>query len=108
MNNSGLYNPFIMVGLIKVVILVRDFQMGGGQREKGLCPCLVSSLLITPLMFPNSNYIQSLSTSVGDGAKWLVKKLKGKMQKPLPDLLSTTSLWACSQARQPTTSSRRL
>jgi hypothetical protein len=24
------------------------------------------------------------------------------MQKPLVDLLSTTSLWACSQARQPT------
>ncbi|KAL6645746.1 hypothetical protein ACP70R_017354 [Stipagrostis hirtigluma subsp. patula] len=31
--------------------------------------------------------IESLSTSVGDGAKWLVNKLKGKMQKPLPELL---------------------
>uniref|UniRef100_A0A0D9VT03 DUF538 family protein n=1 Tax=Leersia perrieri TaxID=77586 RepID=A0A0D9VT03_9ORYZ len=31
--------------------------------------------------------IESLSTSVGDGAKWLVNKLKGKMQKPLTELL---------------------
>uniref|UniRef100_A0A0E0KCJ1 DUF538 family protein n=1 Tax=Oryza punctata TaxID=4537 RepID=A0A0E0KCJ1_ORYPU len=31
--------------------------------------------------------IESLSTSVGEGAKWLVNKLKGKMQKPLPELL---------------------
>jgi hypothetical protein len=59
MNNFSLCNPFIMAGLIKVVILVRDFQMGG-QREKSLCPCLVSSLLIASPMFPNSNYIQSL------------------------------------------------
>jgi hypothetical protein len=44
MNNSGLYNPFIMVGLIKVVILVRDFQMGGGDKGKKAC-ALVLSLL---------------------------------------------------------------
>ncbi|KAF0902261.1 hypothetical protein E2562_014495 [Oryza meyeriana var. granulata] len=31
--------------------------------------------------------IESLSTSVGEGAKWLVNKLKGKMQKPLQELL---------------------
>ncbi|XP_047336633.1 uncharacterized protein At5g01610-like [Impatiens glandulifera] len=29
----------------------------------------------------------SLSTSIEDGAKWLVNKMKGKMQKPLPELL---------------------
>ncbi|KAL5648060.1 hypothetical protein ACJX0J_042415, partial [Zea mays] len=32
--------------------------------------------------------LESLSTSVGDGAEWLVNKLKGKMQKPLADLLN--------------------
>ncbi|KAK1286112.1 Uncharacterized protein QJS10_CPA07g01195 [Acorus calamus] len=31
--------------------------------------------------------INSLSSSIEGGAKWLVNKLKGKMQKPLPDLL---------------------
>jgi len=31
--------------------------------------------------------ISSLSTSIEGGAKWLVNKLKGKMQKPLPELL---------------------
>ncbi|CAL5335211.1 hypothetical protein ACSBR2_003383 [Camellia fascicularis] len=31
--------------------------------------------------------INSLSTSIEGGAKWLVNKLKGKMQKPLPELL---------------------
>ncbi|KAJ4753876.1 hypothetical protein LUZ62_044378 [Rhynchospora pubera] len=31
--------------------------------------------------------IESLSTSIQDGAKWLVNKFKGKMQKPLPELL---------------------
>ncbi|CAL4938975.1 unnamed protein product [Urochloa decumbens] len=36
--------------------------------------------------------IESLSTSVSDGAKWLVNKLKGKMQKPLPDLLKEHGL----------------
>jgi hypothetical protein len=101
MNNFSLCNSFLMAGLIKVVILVRDFQVGE-QREKGLCPCLVSSLQIASPMFPNSNYIQLLSTSIRDGVKWLVNKLKGKMQKPLADLLSTTSLWACSQAKKPT------
>ncbi|KAL6998449.1 hypothetical protein U1Q18_008576 [Sarracenia purpurea var. burkii] len=29
----------------------------------------------------------SLSTSIEGGTKWLVSKLKGKMQKPLPELL---------------------
>nr|CAD1833053.1 unnamed protein product [Ananas comosus var. bracteatus] len=29
----------------------------------------------------------SLSSSIEGGAKWLVNKIKGKMQKPLPDLL---------------------
>ncbi|CAN6289738.1 unnamed protein product [Urochloa humidicola] len=36
--------------------------------------------------------IESLSTSVGEGAKWLVNKLKGKMQKPLSDLLKEHGL----------------
>jgi len=31
--------------------------------------------------------INSLSTSIEGGTKWLVNKLKGKMQKPLPELL---------------------
>ncbi|XP_078160106.1 uncharacterized protein At5g01610-like [Carex rostrata] len=31
--------------------------------------------------------MESLSTSIQDGAKWLVNKMKGKMQKPLPELL---------------------
>ncbi|XP_077214172.1 uncharacterized protein At5g01610-like [Tasmannia lanceolata] len=31
--------------------------------------------------------INSLSTSIGGGTKWLVNKIKGKMQKPLPELL---------------------
>ncbi|MQL83475.1 hypothetical protein Taro_015980 [Colocasia esculenta] len=31
--------------------------------------------------------INSLSNSIEGGAKWLVNKLKGKMQKPLPELL---------------------
>ncbi|XP_041028892.1 uncharacterized protein At5g01610-like [Juglans microcarpa x Juglans regia] len=31
--------------------------------------------------------INSLSTSIEGGAKWLVNKVKGKMQKPLPELL---------------------
>ncbi|GAB4857325.1 hypothetical protein Ancab_015233 [Ancistrocladus abbreviatus] len=31
--------------------------------------------------------INSLSSSIGDGTKWLVSKIKGKMQKPLPELL---------------------
>ncbi|KAK8920990.1 hypothetical protein KSP39_PZI020826 [Platanthera zijinensis] len=36
--------------------------------------------------------INSLSNSIEDGAKWLVNKLKGKMQKPLPDLLKEHDL----------------
>lgn len=36
--------------------------------------------------------LQSLSTSVGEGAKWLVNKLKGKMQQPLVDLLKEHNL----------------
>ena len=31
--------------------------------------------------------INSISTSIGEGAKWMVNKIKGKMQKALPDLL---------------------
>ncbi|CAL9119696.1 unnamed protein product [Musa textilis] len=31
--------------------------------------------------------LNSLSSSIEGGAKWLVNKLKGKMQKPLPELL---------------------
>ncbi|XP_021826508.1 uncharacterized protein At5g01610-like [Prunus avium] len=31
--------------------------------------------------------INSLQTSIEGGTKWLVNKLKGKMQKPLPELL---------------------
>ncbi|KAG8374452.1 hypothetical protein BUALT_Bualt11G0133500 [Buddleja alternifolia] len=34
----------------------------------------------------------SLSTSIEGGAKWLVNKLKGKMQKPLPELLKEYDL----------------
>lgn len=36
--------------------------------------------------------INSLSTSIEGGAKWLVNKLKGKMQKPLPELLKEYNL----------------
>ncbi|XP_078435661.1 uncharacterized protein At5g01610-like [Wolffia australiana] len=36
--------------------------------------------------------LNSLSTSIEGGAKWLVNKLKGKMQKPLPDLLKEHDL----------------
>ncbi|KAG5243143.1 DUF538 domain-containing protein [Salix suchowensis] len=36
--------------------------------------------------------INSLSTSIEGGTKWLVNKLKGKMQKPLPDLLKEYDL----------------
>ncbi|KAL3617466.1 hypothetical protein CASFOL_037787 [Castilleja foliolosa] len=35
---------------------------------------------------------QSLSTSIEGGAKWFVNKLKGKMQKPLPELLKEYDL----------------
>ncbi|KAK9290731.1 hypothetical protein L1049_008907 [Liquidambar formosana] len=31
--------------------------------------------------------INSMSSSIGGGAQWLVNKIKGKMQKPLPELL---------------------
>ncbi|XP_008792175.2 uncharacterized protein At5g01610 [Phoenix dactylifera] len=31
--------------------------------------------------------INSISNSIEGGTKWLVNKIKGKMQKPLPDLL---------------------
>ncbi|XP_022144051.1 uncharacterized protein At5g01610-like [Momordica charantia] len=36
--------------------------------------------------------INSLSTSLQDGTNWLVNKIKGKMQKPLPDLLKDYDL----------------
>ncbi|XP_051130646.1 uncharacterized protein At5g01610-like [Andrographis paniculata] len=38
------------------------------------------------------NDISLLSNSIEGGAKWLVNKLKGKMQKPLPDLLKEYDL----------------
>jgi hypothetical protein len=34
MNNFSLCNSFIMAGLIKVVILVRDFQVGGTKGKR--------------------------------------------------------------------------
>ncbi|XP_073289213.1 uncharacterized protein At5g01610-like [Primulina huaijiensis] len=36
--------------------------------------------------------INSVSTSIEGGAKWLVNKIKGKMQKPLPELLKEYDL----------------
>lgn len=36
--------------------------------------------------------INSLGSSIGDSTKWLVNKLKGKMQKPLPELLKEYDL----------------
>ncbi|XAR68772.1 hypothetical protein NMG60_11000136 [Bertholletia excelsa] len=36
--------------------------------------------------------INSLSTSIEGGAKWIVNKIKGKMQKPLPELLKEYDL----------------
>ncbi|CAN1134309.1 Uncharacterized protein At5g01610 [Linum perenne] len=38
------------------------------------------------------NDINSLSDSIGGGAKWMVNKIKGKMQKPLPELLKEYDL----------------
>ncbi|XP_020214734.1 uncharacterized protein At5g01610 [Cajanus cajan] len=37
-------------------------------------------------------YQRSLSTSIEGGTKWLVNKLKGKMQKPLTELLKEFDL----------------
>uniref|UniRef100_A0A7N0T900 Uncharacterized protein n=1 Tax=Kalanchoe fedtschenkoi TaxID=63787 RepID=A0A7N0T900_KALFE len=36
--------------------------------------------------------INSVSSSIEGGAKWLVNKIKGKMQKPLPELLKEYNL----------------
>ncbi|KAL8526594.1 hypothetical protein ACS0TY_015695 [Phlomoides rotata] len=36
--------------------------------------------------------INSLSSNIAEGSKWLVNKLKGKMQKPLPELLKEYDL----------------
>ncbi|CAN6809944.1 unnamed protein product [Brassica oleracea] len=36
--------------------------------------------------------INSLSNSIKGGTKWLVNKIKGKMQKPLPELLKEFGL----------------
>ncbi|VVA96921.1 unnamed protein product [Arabis nemorensis] len=36
--------------------------------------------------------INSLSTTIEGGTKWLVNKIKGKMQKPLPELLKEFNL----------------
>ncbi|ESQ40054.1 hypothetical protein EUTSA_v10014842mg [Eutrema salsugineum] len=38
------------------------------------------------------NDINSLSTSIEGGTKWLVNKIKGTMQKPLPELLKEFDL----------------
>ncbi|KAL7134001.1 hypothetical protein ABFS83_12G178600 [Erythranthe nasuta] len=39
-----------------------------------------------------ANEINSLSTSIEGGATWLVNKIKGKVQKPLPELLKEYDL----------------
>ncbi|KAJ7978991.1 DUF538 family protein [Quillaja saponaria] len=39
-----------------------------------------------------TGYLMSLSTRIEGGAKWLVNKVKGKMQKPLPELLKEYDL----------------
>ncbi|EMS51737.1 hypothetical protein TRIUR3_33980 [Triticum urartu] len=36
--------------------------------------------------------LNSISSSIGDGAKWMVNKIKGKMQKPFPELLKEYDL----------------
>ncbi|XP_073526522.1 uncharacterized protein [Phyllobates terribilis] len=36
--------------------------------------------------------LNNLSSSIGDGTKWLVNKLKGKMQQPLPELLKENDI----------------
>ncbi|KFK24663.1 hypothetical protein AALP_AA8G008900 [Arabis alpina] len=38
------------------------------------------------------NDINSVSTSIEEGTKWLVNKFKGRMQKPLPELLKEYDL----------------
>nr|AAO44063.1 At5g01610 [Arabidopsis thaliana]BAE99748.1 hypothetical protein [Arabidopsis thaliana] len=38
------------------------------------------------------NDLNSVSTSIEGGTKWLVNKIKGKMQKPLPELLKECDL----------------
>ncbi|KAK4802184.1 hypothetical protein SAY86_000387 [Trapa natans] len=38
------------------------------------------------------NDFNSMSSSINEGTKWLVNKLKGKMQKPLPELLKDYGL----------------
>ncbi|KAH0882632.1 hypothetical protein HID58_058728, partial [Brassica napus] len=40
----------------------------------------------------DDSFLQSLSSSIEGGTKWLVNKLKGKMQKPLPELLKEFGL----------------
>ncbi|KAK6231159.1 hypothetical protein SCA6_001232 [Theobroma cacao] len=42
--------------------------------------------------FPKYSKAGSLSTSIEGGAKWLVNKIKGKMQKPLQELLKEYNL----------------
>ncbi|KAK1665196.1 hypothetical protein QYE76_053355 [Lolium multiflorum] len=36
--------------------------------------------------------LNAISSSIGDGAKWMVNKIKGKMQKPLPEFLKEYDL----------------
>ncbi|MBA0684552.1 hypothetical protein Goari_026134, partial [Gossypium aridum] len=50
---------------------------------------LLTFLVLTSSFLP---FNQSLSTSIEGGAKWLVNKIKGKMQKPLPELLREYNL----------------
>jgi hypothetical protein len=52
-----------------------------GTKGKTLVPLYCLFFPDRIVMFPNSNYMQSLSTSVRDGAEWLVNKLKGKLQE---------------------------
>ncbi|PKI51444.1 hypothetical protein CRG98_028155 [Punica granatum] len=39
-----------------------------------------------------SNEINQMSNSIEGGAKWLVNKIKGKIQKPLPEILKEHNL----------------
>ncbi|TVU47429.1 hypothetical protein EJB05_07032, partial [Eragrostis curvula] len=52
----------------------------------------ISSIMAGLVLTLDAFLMQSMSTSVGEGAKWLVNKLKGKMQKPLPELLKEHGL----------------
>ena len=51
--------------------------------------------------------LNSMSSSIEGGAKWLVNKFKGKLQKPLPELLKEYDL-AVGIFPRTTSSMRRL